>query len=136
MKSIFISFAVLFLSSLGTASVATNPTQYIVNTGIYIDGKLISNPRIAVLEGEESVVSQHSDDNDDRVVIKITAKNAKISGKPSAIMVSLDLFYKKGAKEVRSSPQVIVMEGMTGMIEVVEKSGPTVSMEVSAKKLN
>lgn len=95
------------------------PAKYLVNSKIYINGKLISSNRIMTLEDLSSGISQTTEDSKLQMnVVASEISNEKIE---DGILLKYDIQYLSGKKTITSKPQIIAKAGAEATIEISAK---------------
>jgi hypothetical protein len=114
--------ALLTLTLLVPAAMAA-PKQYQVATQIYIDGKLVSAPRIAVTENIFAEVSQVAEDSPNHLTLKILASEMSTETVKDGIMLKMDLDYASDGRTVKSSPKLLAEAGKEATVQIAYGPG-------------
>jgi hypothetical protein len=104
--------ALIFLFSLASWAA---PQAYRIETQLFIDGKLISTPRIGTILGEEASIKQTSED-DQHMEMKVTAKEQA----NSMVLIKVDFDYSNGSQTIKATPHLLANAGEEATVEVGE----------------
>jgi hypothetical protein len=131
----------LMIASLGLIILTTPlfsiaaPQEYQITAKLFVDGKLVSSPRISTLSGEQSEVTQSSDDNQNQIALGVTAFDYQFPDNRAqdGILMDIDFEYKAGAKTIKTSKQVIAEPGAETVFPL--GSDDSVQLKVQAVRL-
>ena len=129
MKLLVLFFA--FLTSLFSFAATQS---YQITTKFFVDGKLVSSPRITTLPGEAAEVSQHSDDSPDNIKIKVIATDLSNDKVKDGILMKFDIVYQNGARILKASPEILAASGSDADITIGDKKGE-IQLKVTAIRL-
>lgn len=126
--------ALFFLIALVTAPIAFAATQhYQLDSKVFVDGKLISSPRLTVYANEAAEIKQHLDSPASELRMKVIASDVTNENVQNGILMKFDVSYLTGGRTIKSSPQIIAKAGEPATIEVGNKER-TVKIEVIATR--
>lgn len=132
MKSAFILLTMVFASVMVSAATEDGAkSAYLISSSIFVDGKLVSKPRISVLAGEAATVTQSDAKHMNSTSLKVVATESDIPNMPNSkgILLNMDVYTKRNGHEIRSTPQLVLQEGRTGSIEIVDDDGKSLKIE-------
>ncbi|KYG66438.1 hypothetical protein AZI86_05160 [Bdellovibrio bacteriovorus] len=138
MKSVFISFVLLFVSfAVNAANEVDAKSVYMISTSIFMNGKLVSKPRITVSEGQVGTITETDSKKTHTTSLKVIATKSDIPNDPKAqgVLLNMDVYSKRDGEEIHSTPQMILKEGHPGSIEIAEDSGKNLKLEVVVSKV-
>lgn len=99
------------------------PTTYHIHSQVFIDGKLISSPRIVTLAGEAAEITQTGDNQTDKFSLKVTPENISNNEIKDGILMKFDIEYTYGSRSIKSSPQVITKSGSEASVSIGKIQG-------------
>ncbi len=109
----------LVLSLAPGALWAASAQQFQLETKIFIDGQLVSSPRLVVMSGETSEIAQISEKPYSKMAMKVLATDLGGYGDASDVMMSFDLEYvNQEGRHVRTSPRILARAGEPASIQV------------------
>lgn len=111
------------LTTAATASIAT--TQFDITTKIYIDGELVSSPRIIARADQKATIKLSN------LSMGLIASNAS----KDAIKINYDVQYNNGSKDAHSKSQVIALPNQPVAISFTTASGHLYDMRLLAKRI-
>lgn len=105
-----------------------------MTTQVYVDGALISSPKIISNSGETAKITQVSENPHRELSVKVVATEAP-SSSANAILMKFDVSYVANGKTVKASPQIIARAGEPASIEVGPVAGkPEMKLTVTATR--
>ena len=136
MKKLFVVTLCSFISFSVFAAGA--PKTYRLKMDLKINGKLVSSPALAVLEGEKALITQ--DNGAQKSYIEVTAKpETSPDGKPSIFMdFTIGEIASDGTKSITATPKMFVAENKKAEVTVGtnnKKESLSLSLVVNEKKL-
>ena len=116
------AFLVLTLLSATTWAA---PTQYRINSQVYIDGKLVSSPKIITMANETAEIRQTTDNTEGAsdIRVRVTPSEFQNDAIPDGILMKFEVEYKAGNRVVKSSPQIIARSGSEAEVTVGRTPG-------------
>ncbi len=111
------------------SGVVANKPVYDVRSKIYIDGKLVSSPRIMMVANSPAMIFFEDKDKHEKLNIKLIAKNARQHG----ILLNYDVQYHAGNQHLSSKPQFILLPNKEGKL-TLSQNGHALQMVVIANR--
>jgi len=132
LKSILtVSLSILCATNMVTASAyATTPLQaqsFTISSQIYIDGKLVSSPKIIAHPDQKALVTIFNKANQDKLTMALIASNTD----NQAINLSYDIQYHLGNSTIHVAPKLIVLAKQYAAIRLTS-AGHLFEMKVHA----
>ncbi|MGE0528098.1 MAG: hypothetical protein AB7G93_01540 [Bdellovibrionales bacterium] len=111
---------------------AASNSFYLIEAKLFVDGQLISSPRISLLAGEPSEISTRSEDQ--TLMMRVVAEE-RAEDVSSHVFLKFDIEYTADGRRVRSSPQLLAKAGSQATISVGGADGrEAFRMDVTATK--
>ena len=135
---------VLLLVALGTSWAMAGQADYEVQLRFFAEGKLIAEPTITTVVGEETELTQVSSLLNRKIRIKLVANDKKHPNIGNAIHLKMVMEYEQGDKKkektykhYKDEPELMLQHGKEATISLTQgRSGPELlGMKVVAKRL-
>lgn len=122
--------AALGLLLSAPAFAATN--TYEIKMDLSVDGKTVFSPRLHVIEGESTSITQDSADS--MTYIEVVASHADAGGNKGILMkMSLSHINEDGSRTILANPTIMAKENEPAQIMVGDDDG-NISLSVVAKQ--
>jgi len=89
-----------------------------ISAKLFINGKLISSPKIITIAGETAEISQISEEHQSIYRMKVLATNASDEKIKDGILMKFDIEANDGTSIIKSTPQVLTKIGSEATITV------------------
>jgi len=125
-----------------TSDIANKKTTFDILSKIYVDGGLISSPRIIAHANQMTSIfisdRMTTKDNqismsDKNLKMELVARDVAMSGENDDIKISYDIYYQNGKDKMHSKPEIIIAPNQEGTIRFSD-AGHTYEMHVLAKR--
>lgn len=111
----------IFLVALGlfvAAAAHATPNTYRIDSQLFIDGKLISSPKIITNAGESAELTQVGNNPNDKLSFKVVPEDFNNDKIKDGILMKFNIEYIYGSRSVKSSPQIIAKSGSEASISI------------------
>lgn len=115
LKSLILTFLAITVSC---SIVFAAPTKYRIESQLFINGKLISSPRMTTNKGLPAEVSQVSEDSKEKMNMKVIVSDLSNEKIKDGILMKFDIEYSRGDQTIRSSPEILAKSGSEAMVSV------------------
>lgn len=123
-----------FTLSLFAATALAAPHQYKIETQIFIDGKIVSSPKVITLENKAAEMTQVSENPYKQLKMKVIASENSANKIKDGISMKFDIDYITEGKTIQSSPHILVQSGKEAIITVGDKNGTRIELKVTATR--
>ncbi len=128
---------ILLLTGSITVALASGVTEkkslFKISAQIFVNGKLISKPRITTQVGEEATIIQETQ-NGPRLKMILLANEVPLPSGEEGIEINCDVEYTEGGQVSHFKPQLVLTDHQPGTISLDETSGLNYKMQVLAEK--
>ena len=121
---------ILALLALGSSVATASQEEYEIQMRFFAESKLISEPIITTIEGEESELVQVSSSLNRKIRLKLVATETKHPNIERAIQLKMVMEFEQGDKKKKkthkhfvSEPDLIVQAGKEATISLRGKKG-------------
>lgn len=114
-------------------SVIDKKCTYDVTTKIYVDGVLVSSPRIVALEKQKAAIFIENKGGSTSLKMEFTAKDTGDGN--NSIAMKFDVKYKDGTEKLHSKPELVLVPGQEGNVSLSSGSGHLYQMGVMIKRV-
>lgn len=121
---------VLFLV-LFTNAIFAETNEFDIHARLFVDGRLVSTPRVLALPGESAELSTMSDTVPDKIDVRIVATDDNDKSE-DGIFLKFNVYYRRGNRIIEASPAILVKPGVPTTVTLADKKGADVKLEVSA----
>ena len=126
-----VSFNFLLFNSVVAASIDNEkPSIFNISSKLFIDGKLISSPRIISKENQPASIFITNKDHSNSLKIGVVAKDIKGLSNLKDIKLDFDIQYKNGQEQFFSKPQFVLMSNQQGSVKIYSVSGHSYELQV------
>jgi|SRR5579872_1348054 len=127
-------FGVMMLLTHSITFATSNAIQeknpvFDISSKIFIDGKLVSSPRISATANQPAGISISDQSGMNTFKMKLIAKEMS----ENAITIKFDVQYKNGNERVETKPEFVLFPNKEGVIKLAN-AGHVFEMYVIAKK--
>lgn len=131
MGRILLALAFVFAS---LAFAAPHAKMYDVNFDLSLNGKKVASPRMTMMEGEKSMVSQESEDT--TTFVEATATEGTLNGNKGILLkLVIGHMSEDGEREILSNAQVLVNNGEPTQVFVGDEGDKEkLSVAITAKR--
>ena len=127
--------ALVFVIAMLAAPIAfATAQQYQLDSKVFVNGKLISSPRLTTNANESAEITQHSDIPISDLRMKVIASDMTNENVKNGILMKFDVSYLVNGRTIKSTPQILAKAGEPATIEVGDK-GSTMKIEVTATRI-
>lgn len=125
-----------------TSDIANKKTTFDILSKIYVDGELISSPRIIAHANQRAsiFISDRMTTKDNQISMsgnslktELVARDVAMSGKNDDIRISYDIHYQNGKDKMHSKPEIVIAPNQEGAIRISD-AGHEYEMHVLAKR--
>lgn len=117
-----------------TSGIADKKTVFDMTFKIFIDGKLITSPRIVACANQLASIDSFNKSGAADLKINLVARNAAMPGNQNAIGINFDVQYKDGEEKMHSKPTFFLWPNQEGNIKFSSKTGHVYEIDVVAKR--
>ena len=130
-KWFFLATHIFFI--LSNSVIASGITEkkpiFDINSKIFFDGKLISNPHIVTRSNQLASILVSNKNGTDSLSMKVIAKNAIIK---DAIAINFDVTYKHEKEKMHFESKYILISNQEGILRISSNSNHLYEMRVIA----
>ena len=117
-----------------TSGIADKKTVFDMTFKIFIDGKLITSPRIVADANQPASIYSFNKSGAEDFKINVVARNAAMPRNQNAIGMNFDVQYKDGEEKMHSKPAFLLASNQEGSIKFSSKTGHLYEIDVVAKR--
>lgn len=128
-------FLILIVAIFNSQFASAAPQHYQIESKIFVDGKLISSPRVISNSNEPAEITQNSENPKSQLRMKVVASDLTNENVKNGILMKFDVSYFANGRTIKSSPQILAKAGELSSIEVGSDDGmPAMKIEVTASR--
>lgn len=117
-----------------TSGITGKESLFDITSRIFIDGKLVSSPRIISRTNQFASIFISNKSGTDSLRIGLLARDATAPGIKDAIAINFDFQYKNGEEKMHSKPEFVLAPNQEGSIKISSDSNHSYEMQVVAKR--
>lgn len=126
---------VFVVTILSSPLVFATVQHYQIDSKIFVDGKLVSSPRVITNANEVAEISQVSENSKNELRMRVVASDMTNEHVKDGILMKFDVSYTINGRTIKSSPQILAKTGQPASIEVGDETGkPAMKIELTATR--
>lgn len=133
-KKILLAGSALLLTASTAIAAATSNDTFKISSKIFLDGKLVSSPKMVATANKHATLTTTSQDGKDKFKIDVIAKNISLPDKREFVQMNFDIQIQEGDKTIHTRPVFLLIPGKEGMLQLSSDSRREIAMKVVAVK--
>lgn len=117
-----------------TSGIADKKHIFKITSKLFIDGKLVSSPRIVAYENQKALIVITDKSGSQGLRMELVARNITRLGKNDAIEINYDIESKNGKEKMHSRPTIVVASDQENRINLSSNRGHSYEMVVVADR--
>lgn len=132
-----LSFCLMLIGTTTIAAVSgviEKKSVFHINSEMYLNGRLVSKPRLVTEGNSKASISQINDDGSGEFFFELVANDVSMPSLKDGIGINFNIRYHFGSTNHVSNPQVILKPNQPGSITVSDESGQILELRIIATR--